>query len=306
MAADREYFFTIDASGRLYHDGTELSDEHFLEFFYRRLGPNNSGRHPGFPFLSPCGHEFNFVRCADRPLLFRRLIEGRLTYAPGLSVEYEPQSLRFTEGGGRLLHPAPVGEYAPLSSELTLQLGRDLIEWGPYYAVRSDGREEVIEPLHPPAGHRVLRPRDDNQCFGCGGAHKDGLRLSFLYDSLSRSSRTFLTPGDFFQGAPGWMHGGFIALLLDEAMGKVLSGLGIRAPTANLRVDYRRPVELGHRIEVRAELAGIEGRKYTIRAAVVSAEEQGQHSVRPEGQSQRRPARLAEGSGLFVVPKAAQ
>ena len=307
---EREYFYEIDILGRLHHDGTELTDEKFLEFFYKRLGPNNSGRHENYAFLSPCGPEMNFVRAAEYPLMFRRLADRRLSFAPGLAVDYEPERLRFTGAGGRLLHPAPVGEYAPLSPDLMLQLGRDLCEWGPYYSLRHEGRETVIEPLHPTENLRVLRPHSENLCFGCGSGHNDGLQLSFLYDAVAHSARTFLTPGSFMQGAPGWMHGGFAALLLDEAMGKVLSGLQIRAPTANLNVDFRRPVLIGKRIEVRAQLIARAGRKARIRAVILNA-----HGGSVDGSGANRSDRpdrgpgsdiLAEATGLFVVPKAAQ
>ncbi len=39
----REYFYRIDASGRLSHEGSELSDPAFLDFFFSRLVPNKPG-----------------------------------------------------------------------------------------------------------------------------------------------------------------------------------------------------------------------------------------------------------------------
>ena len=44
-----------------------------------------------------------------------------------------------------------------------------------------------------------------------------------------------------FEGAPGWVHGGFVAAVFDQVMGYVLIRLGIPTVTRWLRVDYKRP-----------------------------------------------------------------
>jgi uncharacterized protein (TIGR00369 family) len=48
------------------------------------------------------------------------------------------------------------------------------------------------------------------------------------------------------------VHGGIIALLLDEAMGKVNRFSEVRAVTAELTVEYRRPVPVEADIVVEA------------------------------------------------------
>ncbi len=153
MAAPaREYFYTIDASGRLWHDGTELTDARFLNFFYKRLGPNETGAHPDFPFLSPCGLELNFVRAESWPLVFRRLREGQLEYAPDLVVGFQPSGMRFTVPGGRLIHPAPVGRYGAFSRELTLEISRDIVTHPEGYLLSYGGSEFIVRPLAEEAG----------------------------------------------------------------------------------------------------------------------------------------------------------
>lgn len=59
----------------------------------------------------------------------------------------------------------------------------------------------------------------------------------------------------------GTTHGGFVSLLLDETMGKALSSVGIRAPTARLAVNFRRPMLLGEEYEVRSWIGSQQGRK---------------------------------------------
>ena len=55
-----------------------------------------------------------------------------------------------------------------------------------------------------------------------------------------------------YQGGAGFVHGGIIALLLDEAMGKVNRFSEVRAVTAELTVEYRRPVPVEADIVVEA------------------------------------------------------
>lgn len=347
-AKAREYFYHVDDNGRLFHDATELTDEKFLNFFYKRLKENDTGQNSDWPFVSPCGPELNFVRCLDRPLYFHRLEPDqsgpRLFFAPGLSVAFEPGTLRFSRGG-RLLHPAPVGHYGAFDRTLTLQLADCIEPWGPYYQismgcvhqslltqqssdhVNAGGQPKaeqarssvqtsarfVIEPLQPTPGWRLLRPRADNACFACGGNHPGGLALSFLFREESKdgtrttspSAQTWFTPDEHLQGSHGWMHGGFIALLLDEVMGKVLSGLGIRAPTANLNVNFVRPVAIGRPLSVRAELVGVEGRKHSLKAQITAADEQTNESASTVAEEPGNGSGkiLAEATGLFVTPR---
>jgi uncharacterized protein (TIGR00369 family) len=48
--------------------------------------------------------------------------------------------------------------------------------------------------------------------------------------------------GAEYQGGTGYLHGGIIATLLDEVMGKVTRFRGVHAVTAELKVEYLRPV----------------------------------------------------------------
>lgn len=147
--ASREYFYEIDQQGRLLHGGTELSDPRFLDFFFRRLRDNDTGRHGAWPFLSPCGLEHNFVRAADRPIVFQRLADGRLGYAANLWIVFEPAELRVS-GTGRLYHPAPVGGFGLLASALALRLGEDVREQQPGYVLRWSGQDYPIRSLPGP------------------------------------------------------------------------------------------------------------------------------------------------------------
>jgi uncharacterized protein len=64
----RAYRYTVDAEGRIFHDGTEIVDPAVLRFFLlgmRRLG---DGR-----FLVPCRGEENWFEAEDTPIVVQRL-----------------------------------------------------------------------------------------------------------------------------------------------------------------------------------------------------------------------------------------
>lgn len=106
----------------------------------------------------------------------------------------------------------------------------------------------------------ILEPQPDNLCVGCGGANPRGLRLRFELDRARKRATARLRLDPSLQGSSGMAHGGIIALLLDEAMGKLNRLYGVRAVTAELDVAYLRPVPTGEEIVVEAATEGREGR----------------------------------------------
>lgn len=74
-----------------------------------------------------------------------------------------------------------------------------------------------------------------------------------------------------YQGSRKVLHGGIVALLLDEAMGKFNRVDGIVAPTAELKVDYLRPVPVGRKILVEARRIRQEGRNYWRESTIADA-----------------------------------
>jgi len=78
-------------------------------------------------------------------------------------------------------------------------------------------------------------PEDYNGCFGCGRANPIGLKLKFAPEG--GGVRTVFTPDDRYQGWPGYVHGGIIGCLLDEAMSYAAIFQGVRCVTA--RLEYR-------------------------------------------------------------------
>ena len=106
-----------------------------------------------------------------------------------------------------------------------------------------------------------LDPMPDNGCFGCGGANPRGMRLSFEQDDArQRITGRFQIGGDY-QGGSGFLHGGIIALLLDEVMSKASRFHGEHAVTADLRVEYLRPIRVDQEIVIEGFVARRDGRQ---------------------------------------------
>ena len=105
-----------------------------------------------------------------------------------------------------------------------------------------------------------LDPNPANHCFGCGGANERGMKLTFEADEVARRIRGNFRLGAEYEGGGGFMHGGIIALLLDEAMGKVCRFRDVRAVTAELTIDYLKPVPVGQEISVEAFEVEAKGR----------------------------------------------
>jgi uncharacterized protein (TIGR00369 family) len=106
----------------------------------------------------------------------------------------------------------------------------------------------------------VLAPNPANHCFGCGGGNDFGMKLTFEVNrETGRASGRFLL-GPRYGGGAGFVHGGVIAVLLDEVMGKISKLSEERAVTAELNIEYRKPVPTDREIVVSGWQEGEKGR----------------------------------------------
>lgn len=100
----------------------------------------------------------------------------------------------------------------------------------------------------------------DNQgCFACGAKNPHGLRMSFKMLQSGEMESEFV-PDARFQGFEGILHGGIMALLLDEIMVNLAWKNGLNAVSAELKVRLKKPVPIGQKIILRARIAGQEKR----------------------------------------------
>ena len=103
-------------------------------------------------------------------------------------------------------------------------------------------------------------------------------------DEGRRELRGKVRFGSAYEGAPGLVHGGVLAMVCDDILGA--ANMMAREPgvTGTLTVRYRRPVPVDTGLDLEARLLGREGRKLRTWGAVLLAGEV-----------------LAEAEGLFFA-----
>jgi uncharacterized protein (TIGR00369 family) len=114
----------------------------------------------------------------------------------------------------------------------------------------------------------LLRPNPENICFGCGGANARGMLLTFEQDDAAQRIRGNFRLGAEYQGGPGFIHGGIIATVLDEVMGKVCRFRGVRAVTAELTTQYLKPVLVDTDLLVEGYEVEMKGRNLFLAAEI--------------------------------------
>jgi uncharacterized protein (TIGR00369 family) len=105
-------------------------------------------------------------------------------------------------------------------------------------------------------------PVFNNCCFGCSPINRHGLRLKFDEDLRNISVKCTFRIAPRFEGPPGHVHGGIIATILDEAMGKVSRQKGVVALTRRMSIDYLQPVPLGVNLRAVGWHVSQDGRKH--------------------------------------------
>ena len=144
-----------------------------------------------------------------------------------------------------------------------------------------------MKPHTPAPGHSPTH-KDEvpiNHCFGCGKHNPEGMHLEFFLDEELRQAICHFNLTRRFEGPPGHVHGGIIATILDEAMGKVNKFRKVIGLTKRMEIEYLKPVPLGKTLMVTARESHVEGREHTNVAEITN--EQG--------------ALLARGRATFVI-----
>ena len=124
-----------------------------------------------------------------------------------------------------------------------------------------------------------------NFCFGCGKNNPEGMRLKFTYNEERDCFVCRFRLSKRYTGPPGHAHGGIIATILDEAMGKVNKLRSVIALTKQMEIEYLKPVPLDTPLLVEGHEKSVRGRKH-INAAEI--------------RNQKNEV-LARGRGLFIA-----
>lgn len=157
--------------------------------------------------------------------------------------------------------------------------------------------------------------RRGNPIYDALGAKTDGLRAYKIYAKTDGSEVAAIATFGTVIGHPGVVHGGVTSLLFDNTLGwanafAVLAQEGALAPdvdpmqaaalrkkstavfgfTANLHVNYRKPILVGTTVVINCKIDRVEGRKRFLAGAMTDA---------------KTGAVLADATALFIIPRAA-
>lgn len=105
-------------------------------------------------------------------------------------------------------------------------------------------------------------PPHQPHCLGCGDENPASTRLRLRIEKDRVLGEVTLDRRH--EGAPGFAHGGAVAVVLDDALGSLLVLLKRPAVTARLEVDYRSPVFLERLLRVEAWIEEVDGRKFRL------------------------------------------
>jgi hypothetical protein len=143
----RHYFYHVNLSGRLFIEDVVpknitscLKSDKFLDFFFSRLRPNDTGLHLDYPLCSPCGREMNFIKPADPRggiVLFDLDVAAKaFSFGATGRQPLDPASFALSQGG-RLYHALSahkhseaLGGMALVRSHTALMLCEKYIEFG--------------------------------------------------------------------------------------------------------------------------------------------------------------------------------
>lgn len=93
----------------------------------------------------------------------------------------------------------------------------------------------------------LLENNEYKWCFACGRDNPTGLHMRFEIDDDKCTA--YFTPRREHQSYTGRMHGGLVAVLLDEVTGNYLyCKEGKPAYTARIEIRYRKPLKIGEEV----------------------------------------------------------
>lgn len=112
---------------------------------------------------------------------------------------------------------------------------------------------------------------NSRMCFICGMKNIAGVHVSF-YEQEDGTVLARFSGQEIHQGYPGRFHGGVLAGILDEALGRTIHtayGDNVMGVTVELTTRYRKPVPLGVELTAVARLVTDRLRAYESTGEIV-------------------------------------
>jgi uncharacterized protein (TIGR00369 family) len=113
-----------------------------------------------------------------------------------------------------------------------------------------------------------------NYCFACCMNNPGGMRLKFTLDEPRQTFVCRFRLSKRYTGPPGHCHGGIIATILDDAMGKVNKLHHVVALTKEMTVEYLKPVPLHKPLRVEGREVEVQGRQHINMAEIFNEQDE--------------------------------
>ena len=127
----------------------------------------------------------------------------------------------------------------------------------------------------------------NNHCYGCSPTNAQGLRMQF-FETAAGVEADYTAP-DHVEGAPGVIHGGIQATLLDEVFCMAVHAKhGGRIVTGELTIRYRRAAPTNTALVVRGHVVEERTRSFLVEGGIHLAAT-GEELTRARGHIFRRP-----------------
>lgn len=117
----------------------------------------------------------------------------------------------------------------------------------------------------------ILENNPYTMCFACGKDNELGLHMQF--EAGEDCLRSYFTPKPQHQSYMGRVHGGLVAVLLDEITGNYLfCKEGVPAYTARMEIRYRAPLSIGEEVIVEGKELKRRGRMVEMQGIIRKAD----------------------------------
>jgi len=120
--------------------------------------------------------------------------------------------------------------------------------------------------------YQLLPNREGHNCFGCDPSNPHGLHMQFFAGGGSVVS--WVTVPEHLCGWKNIVHGGILAVIFDEVMGRaLLYQLKCFPMTKSMDIRFMKPVYTGGELRAEGRVAGVAGeREATVEAFLYNGE----------------------------------
>ena len=108
---------------------------------------------------------------------------------------------------------------------------------------------------------------DDHWCYACGTENHQGLQLKFEHSQKGQLSSTVIFSKQH-QGFKGVVHGGMLAVVLDDIMVNLAWHEKYRVVTGELTLRLKRPAKIGEALSLLAWFSRIDSKIIYLESSV--------------------------------------